>query len=84
MSDLNKYTTWKVPAGWNKIIETWREKHGDELIMRGVNSNSAAVLFILTRVMEADGLVEPFQLGGLLDFGPDFRLKDTRDASKTR
>jgi len=60
MSDLGRYTTWKVPAGWNHIIEKWREKHREELEIRGVNSNSGAVLFILTRVMEAEGfLVEP-------------------------
>jgi len=82
MSDLNKYTTWKVPAGWNRIVEAWRDKHRDDLVIRGVNSNSAAVLFILTRVMEAEGLMDPFTLGQLNDFGRDFKLKDEGDAEK--
>jgi len=58
MSDLDRYTTWKVPTGWNKLIEAYREKHREELEIRGVNSNSAAVLFILTKVMEYEGLLE--------------------------
>ena len=58
MSDLDRYTTWKVPAGWNAVIEAWREKHREELEIRGVSSNSAAVLYILSRVMEAEGLLE--------------------------
>ncbi len=62
MSDLERYTTWKVPVGWNVLIEAWREKHKDELIIRGVNSNSAAVLFILAQVMEKEGLMDPLDV----------------------
>lgn len=58
MSDRDRYTTWKVPAGWNKTIEAWREKHSEELEMRMVRSNSGAVLYILTKVMEAEGLLD--------------------------
>ena len=39
------------------MIEAYREKHREELEIRGVSSNSAAVLYILTRVMEAEGLL---------------------------
>ena len=58
LSDLDRYTTWKIPAGWNKLVEAYREKHREELEIRGVSSNSAAVLYILTRVMESEGLLE--------------------------
>ena len=57
MSDKGRYTTWKVPAGWNRLVETYREKHREELEIRGVSSNSAAVLFILTKVMEDEGIL---------------------------
>jgi len=57
LSDLDRYTTWKVPAGWNRLVEAYREKHREALELRGVSSNSAAVLYILTRVMEAEGLL---------------------------
>jgi len=57
MSDLDRYTTWKVPAGWNRLVEAYREKHREELEIRGVSSNSAAVLYILTKFMEAEGLL---------------------------
>jgi hypothetical protein len=62
MSDKDRYTTWKVPAGWNKIIEAWRDKHHEELEMRMVRSNSGAVLYILTKVMEDEGLLEKFEV----------------------
>lgn len=58
MSDLDRYTTWKVPVGWNRLVEAYREKHREALEIRGVNSNSGAVLYILTRVMEAEGLLD--------------------------
>jgi len=66
MSDLGRYTTWKVPAGWNALIEAWREKHREELEIRGVSSNSAAVLFILTRVMEAEGLLNKLPISRII------------------
>jgi len=84
MSDVLRYTTWKVPAGWNKLVEAWREKHREDLAIRGVLSNSAAVLFILTRVMEAEGLMDQFVIGELNDFGKDFRLKDLVDPARAR
>jgi len=59
LSDKDRYTTWKVPAGWNRIIEAYREKHAEELEIRMVRSNSAAVLYILTQVMEAEELLDP-------------------------
>jgi len=62
MSDIKRYTTWKVPAGWNDIIEKWREKHREELEERMIRSNSAAVLYILTRVMENEGLLEELDI----------------------
>jgi hypothetical protein len=58
LSDKDSYTTWKVPAGWNRIIEAWREKHAEGLETRMIRSNSAAVLYILTRVMENEGILE--------------------------
>ena len=62
MSDKWRYTTWKVPAGWNRIIEAWREKHHEELELRMVRSNSAAVLYILSRVMEKEGLLDMLEV----------------------
>ena len=62
MSDKGRYTTWKVPAGWNRIIEAWREKHHEELELRMVRSNSAAVLYILSKVMEAEGFIEELKV----------------------
>ena len=62
MSKRYYYTTWKVPKRWNEVIEAWREKHREELEIRGVLSNSEAVLFILTRVMEKDGLLDPIEV----------------------
>ena len=59
MSDSGRYTTWKVPAGWNRLIEAYREKHAEELELRMIRSNSGAVLYILTRVMEAEGILDP-------------------------
>ena len=84
MSDVWRYTTWKVPAGWNELIEAWRTKHHDELVIRGVNSNSGAVLFILTRVMEAEGLVKPVELGRLMDFGEDFNWGPLKESLRKR
>ena len=55
---LDRYTTWKIPARWNALIEAYREKHHEALEMRGVSSNSATVLYILTQVMEAEGLLD--------------------------
>ena len=62
MSDKGRYTTWKVPAGWNKIIEAYREKYAEELEVRMIRSNSGAVLFILSRVMENEGLLEELDI----------------------
>jgi len=62
MSDLDRYTTWKIPVGWNKLVEAYREKHREALELRGVSSNSAAVLFILTKVMEKEGLLKEAEL----------------------
>jgi len=56
--DEKEYIQVKVPAGWNKLIEAYREKHREALELRGVSSNSAAVLYILSRVMVAEGLLE--------------------------
>ena len=57
MSDKGRYTTWKVPAGWNDVIEKYREKYAHELELRMIRSYSATVLYILTKVMEAEGLL---------------------------
>ena len=57
MSDKGRYTTWKVPAGWNDVIEKYREKYAYELELRMIRSYSATVLYILTKVMEAEGLL---------------------------
>jgi len=54
------YTTWKIPKHWNDLIEAWREKHKEALELRGVDSNSGAVLFILSLVMEKESLMDPF------------------------
>jgi len=44
------------------VVEAYREKYREELEIRGVNSNSGAVLFILTKVMEAEGLLDEFDV----------------------
>lgn len=62
LSDKGRYTTWKVPAKWNGLIEAYREKHKEAFGVRGVNSNSAAVLYILTRVMESEGLLNELEI----------------------
>ena len=65
MSDLDRYTTWKVPMRWGEIIKKFREKHKEDLILRGVTSNSGAVLFILTKIMEKEGLLDEFDFSYL-------------------
>jgi len=62
MSDKGRYTTWKVPAGWNRIIEVYRDKYAEELELRMIRSNSATVLYILSRVMEREGLLDELDI----------------------
>jgi len=62
MSDLDRYTTWKVPKRWGEIIETWRERHREALTLRGMDNNSGAVLYILSKVMEAEGIIDPLDV----------------------
>jgi len=62
MSDLDRYTSWKVPKRWGEIIGQWRERHREELEIRGMDNNSGAVLYILSKVMEAEGIIDPLDV----------------------
>ena len=44
------------------MFEAYREKHAEELEVRMIRSNSGAVLFILSRVMENEGLLEELDI----------------------